>query len=211
MLQTPTVELPEVGAPMVPAPWREINTITIAFGHGLSVTPVQLAAGASALVNGGIFRPATLLAASHGHATPGERVMKPRTSDQVRHLMRLVVTEGTGKKAEVPGYDVGGKTGTAEKAAHGGYKKKAVLSSFVAAFPMDAPRYVVVAMIDEPQGTKETNGYITAGWTAAPVAGRIIAQLAPMMGIAPKAAPEPSVAARPASPGHGRGDLAATR
>ncbi|MBF0325403.1 peptidoglycan D,D-transpeptidase FtsI family protein [Magnetospirillum moscoviense] len=211
MLQTPTIELPEVGAPMVPSPWREINTITIAFGHGLSVTPIQLVSGAAALVNGGIFRPATLLAAGDGRAIPGERVLKQRTSDQMRALMRMVVTDGTGKKAEVAGYDVGGKTGTAEKAAHGGYKKKAVLSSFVAAFPMDAPRYVVVAMIDEPQGTKETYGFITAGWTAAPAAGRIIAQLAPMMGIAPKAAPEPTIAARPATPGHGRGDLAATR
>jgi cell division protein FtsI (penicillin-binding protein 3) len=210
MLQTPTVELPEVGSPLVPSPWREINTITIAFGHGLSVTPVQLAAGAAALVNGGVFRPVTLLAYGDGRAIPGERVMKQRTSDQVRGLMRMVVTEGTGRKADVPGYEIGGKTGTAEKAAHGGYKKKAVLSSFVAAFPMDAPRYVVVAMIDEPQATKETYGFITAGWTAAPATGRIIAQLAPMMGIAPKAAPEPAVAARP-TPGHGRGDLAATR
>jgi cell division protein FtsI (penicillin-binding protein 3) len=211
MLQTPSIELPEVGGPMVPSPWREINTITIAFGHGLSVTPIQLASGAAALVNGGIFRPASLMAAGDGRAIPGERVLKPRTSDQMRSLMRMVVTEGTGKKAEVPGYDVGGKTGTAEKAAHGGYKKKAVLSSFVAAFPMEAPRYVVVTMIDEPQGTKESNGNITAGWTAAPAAGRIIAQLAPMMGIAPRAAPEPTVAARHTSSGQGRGDLAATR
>jgi cell division protein FtsI (penicillin-binding protein 3) len=210
MLQTPSVELPEVGGPLVPSPWREINTITIAFGHGISVTPVQLAAGAAALVNGGVFRPATLLAYGDGHALPGERVMKPRTSDQVRTLMRMVVTEGTGKKADIPGYDIGGKTGTAEKAAHGGYKKKAVLSSFVAAFPMDAPRYVVIAMIDEPQGTKETNGNITAGWTAAPTAGRIIAQLAPMMGIAPRTASDAALAGR-LTPGIGRGDLAATR
>ena len=103
--------------------------------------------------------------------------------------MRMVVTEGTGKKADVAGYEVGGKTGTAEKAVNGSYKKKAVLSSFVAAFPMDNPRYVVLASIDEPQGTKETYGFITAGWNAAPVAGRIIAQVAPLMGLMPKAAP----------------------
>ncbi|MBC7953741.1 MAG: penicillin-binding protein 2 [Rhodospirillaceae bacterium] len=189
MLHTPALELPEVGGPLVPNPWREINTVTISFGHGLSVTPLQLVQGASTLVNGGIFHPMTLLAKNDNDPIGGERVIKAKTSDQVRSLMRMVVTEGTGKKADVPGYDVGGKTGTAEKAVNGSYKKKAVLSSFVAAFPMDNPRYVVLASIDEPQGTKETYGFITAGWTAAPTAGRIIAQVAPLMGLMPKAAP----------------------
>ncbi|HSV29233.1 MAG TPA: penicillin-binding protein 2, partial [Candidatus Omnitrophota bacterium] len=183
MLTTPTLELPEVGGPLVPSPWREINTITISFGHGLSVTPLQLMSGTAALVNGGLYRPATLVARADDGPVPGERVLKQKTSDSVRNLMRMVVTEGTGKKADVPGYEVGGKTGTAEKAVNGSYRKKAVLSSFVAAFPMDNPRYVVLTMIDEPQGTKETYGFITAGWTAAPTAGRIIAQIAPMMGV----------------------------
>ncbi|HLO74900.1 MAG TPA: penicillin-binding protein 2 [Magnetospirillum sp.] len=189
MLHTPAIELPEVGGPLVPSPWREINTVTISFGHGLSITPLQLVQGTAALVNGGTYHPVTLLARSDAQAIPGERVIKQKTSDQVRQLMRLVVTEGTGKKAEVAGYEVGGKTGTAEKAVNGSYKKKAVLSSFVAAFPMDNPRYVVLASIDEPQGTKETYGFITAGWTAAPVAGRIIAQVAPLLGLMPKATP----------------------
>ncbi|MBX9635215.1 MAG: penicillin-binding protein 2, partial [Magnetospirillum sp.] len=170
MLHTPAIELPEVGGPLVPNPWREINTVTISFGHGLSVTPLQLVQGTSALVNGGVFHPMTLLAKNDNQPIPGERVIKTKTSDQVRNLMRMVVTEGTGKKADVAGYEVGGKTGTAEKAVNGSYKKKAVLSSFVAAFPMDNPRYVVLASIDEPQGTKETFGFITAGWTAAPTA-----------------------------------------
>ncbi|MGE5477690.1 MAG: peptidoglycan D,D-transpeptidase FtsI family protein [Bacteroidales bacterium] len=189
MLHTPTIELPEVGGPLVPNPWREINTVTISFGHGLSITPLQLVQGTAALVNGGIFHPVTLLTRDANAPLPGERIIKQKTSDQVRQLMRLVVTDGTGKKADVAGYEVGGKTGTAEKAVNGSYKKKAVLSSFVAAFPMDNPRYVVLASIDEPQGTKETYGFITAGWTAAPVAGRIIAQVAPLMGLMPKAAP----------------------
>ncbi|MGE5514915.1 MAG: peptidoglycan D,D-transpeptidase FtsI family protein [Bacteroidota bacterium] len=189
MLHTPTIELPEVGGPLVPNPWREINTVTISFGHGLSVTPLQLVQGVAALVNGGTFHPVTLLSRDESQPLPGERIIKQKTSDQVRQLMRLVVTEGTGKKADVAGYEVGGKTGTAEKAVNGSYKKKAVLSSFVAAFPMDNPRYVVLASIDEPQGTKETYGFITAGWNAAPTAGRIIAQVAPLLGLMPKAAP----------------------
>ncbi|CAA7618527.1 penicillin-binding protein 2 [Magnetospirillum sp. UT-4] len=208
MLSTPTLELPEIGAPLVPKPWREINAITIAFGHGLSVTPLQLVSGVAALVNGGLFRPATLLPHPEGEEIPGERVVKARTSAQVRQLMRMVVTEGTGKKAEVPGYEVGGKTGTAEKAVNGSYRKKAVLSSFVAAFPMDAPRYVVLVMIDEPQATKETYGFITAGWTAAPATGRIVAQVAPLMGLMPKAVPAPASMARTPT-AHGSRDVAA--
>ena len=211
MLSPPSLELPEVGAPLVPNPWREINTVTISFGHGLSVTPVQLVAGLGALVNGGVFHPLTLLHRAEDAPIPGEIVIRQRTSDQMRSLMRLVVTEGTGKKADVPGYEVGGKTGTAEKNGVGGYRKKAVLSSFVAAFPMSAPRYLVLAMVDEPQGTKETYGFITAGWNAAPVAGRIIAQVAPMLGVAPRPPAEASAqAARlPFSPG--RNDLAQAR
>ena len=172
---------------------------------------MQLVAGTIALVNGGVFHPLTLVHRADGEPVPGEVVMKPKTSAQVRQLMRMVVTEGTGKKADVPGYDVGGKTGTAEKvAAGGGYKKKAVLSSFVAAFPMDNPRYVVVVMVDEPQGTKETYGFITAGWTAAPAVGRIVAQIAPMLGIPPMVQPDPAnlSAKAPSSKG---GDLAQSR
>ena len=195
MLAPPSIELPEVGAPQVPNPWREINTVTIAFGHGLSVTPLQLLSGVSTLVNGGEYHQPTLLARAPDEPTPGIRIIKPKTSEQMRGLMRLVVTDGTGKKADVPGYEVGGKTGTAEKASGGGYRKKAVLSSFVAAFPMDNPRYAVVMMIDEPQATKDTHGFITAGWTAAPAVSRVIAQIAPLMGLMPKTVPpSPAIA-----------------
>lgn len=210
MLDTPSLELPEVGSPLVPSTWREINTITISFGHGLSVTPLQLVSGTATLVNGGLFHPPTLVASEGGAPVPGERVLRQKTSDQMRGLMRLVVTEGTGKKADVPGYEVGGKTGTAEKAVNGSYRRKAVLSSFVAAFPMDAPRYVVLVMIDEPQGTKETFGFITAGWTAAPTTGRIIAQIAPLMGLMPKAIPpQPAPGGKGIVNGNGSRDLAA--
>jgi len=184
MLRPTLVELPEVGVPQVPNPWREINTITIGFGHGIGVTPLHLVAGVAALVNGGEYRPPTLLL--HDEAILGDRITKKKTSDQMRQLMRTVVTEGTGKYADVPGYFVGGKTGTAEKAVNGSYRKKAVLSSFVAAFPIDDPRYCVLIMVDEPQGTKETHGFITAGWTAAPTVARVIGQIAPLAGLLPR-------------------------
>lgn len=186
MLAPSPLELPEIGHPLVPRPWREINTITISFGHGLSVSPIQMITGLSAMVNGGMFRPATLLKREHNDQMPGERVISTKTSEAMRSLMRGVVVSGTGKKADVPGYRVGGKTGTAEKAAGGGYRRKSVLSSFVAVFPTDAPRYAVVVILDEPQGIKETYGYIAAGWNAAPVTGRVISQIAPIMGIFPQ-------------------------
>jgi cell division protein FtsI (penicillin-binding protein 3) len=159
--------------------------MTIAFGHGLSVTPVHLAAGVAAVANGGVLHPATLIKRTPNEAVPGERVISEQTSYTVRKLMRLVVTDGTGKLAAVPGYLVGGKTGTAEKNGVGGYKRKANLSLFVGAFPMTSPRYIVLAMVDEPHGTKDTYGYSTGGWTAAPVAGRVIARSAAILGVSP--------------------------
>jgi cell division protein FtsI (penicillin-binding protein 3) len=180
LLNAADIELPEVAKPLVPSPWREINTMTIGFGHGLAVSPLQLASAIAGVVNGGVFRNPTLLARD---ADLGRRVISPGTSAQIRALMRLVVVEGTGKKAAVPGYLVGGKTGTAEKPGAGGYQRKALISSFVAAFPMDAPRYVVIAMFDEPHGIAETFNYATGGWVAAPAVGRIIARIGPMAGI----------------------------
>ncbi len=187
-----SVELPETGTPQVPNPWREINAMTIAFGHGLSVTPLHLSTGVSALVNGGIYFQPTLLHPDGAHPPAGERVISSKTSAAMRKLMRLVVTMGTGRKADVPGYWIGGKTGTAEKASAGGYARKALLSSFVSAFPMTEPRYVVLVMIDEPKGTKETYGYATGGWTAAPTAGRIVERIAPMLGVLPTEGPDPA-------------------
>ncbi|EDP64768.1 Cell division protein FtsI/penicillin-binding protein 2 [alpha proteobacterium BAL199] len=184
MLRETALELPELGRPMVPNPWRPINTMTIAFGHGLSVSPMHLAAGVAAMVNGGIRRPLTILETDT--PSPGERIISERTSHDMRRLMRLVVDDGTGRKADAEGYIVGGKTGTAEKVGgRGGYRRKALMSSFVAAFPMQKPRYVVLVMVDEPKGTKESHGYATGGWVAAPAISRIIARSAPLLGVAP--------------------------
>ncbi|KAF0110951.1 MAG: cell division protein FtsI (penicillin-binding protein 3) [Rhodospirillaceae bacterium] len=185
LLRPLPLEIPETGTPIVPNPWREINTVTVSYGHGLAVTPVHMATAISTLVNGGIHRPATLIRRAPEMAESGERVLKPETSRHLRRLMRQVVEEGTGTKADVPGYFVGGKTGTAEKSRGGGYARKALLSSFVAAFPMDDPRYAVIVIIDEPEGNKSTFGYATGGWTAAPAVGRVVARMAPVLGIAP--------------------------
>jgi len=183
MLSPLPLELTENGRPLSPRTWREINTMTIGFGHGIAVTPLHLISGFATLVNGGIQRPPTLLRTS-GEAD-GTRVIARETSDTMRALMRMVVEEGTGKKAEAEGYLVGGKTGTAEKAVAGGYKKDALITTFVGAFPMDAPRYAVLVMLDEPHGNKATHGYAAAGWNAAPVVGRIVSQIAPMLGVMP--------------------------
>lgn len=183
MLRETALELPELGRPMVPNPWRPINTMTIAFGHGISVSPMHLVAGVAAVVNGGIRRPLTVLQTDI--PSPGERIISAQTSHDMRKLLRLVVEEGTGRKANAPGYIVGGKTGTAEKVAGGGYRRKALISSFVAAFPMQAPRYVVLVMVDEPKGVKESHGYATGGWVAAPAVARIVERSAPLLGVTP--------------------------
>jgi cell division protein FtsI (penicillin-binding protein 3) len=185
MLRPASVELPEVGSPLYPTHWREINTMTIAYGHGLSVSPLQMAAGVAGIINGGIFRNPTVLRQDDGLPTEGVRVISAKTSAQMRYLMRLIVESGTGSKADAEGYLVGGKTGTAEKTGVGGYARKALLSSFVGAFPIDEPRYVVLAMVDEPHGTKESAGYATGGWVAAPVVSRVVSQIGPMLGIRP--------------------------
>ncbi len=187
LLDPAPVELPEVGRPLVPAPWQPVNTMTVGFGHGLAVSPLQLASGVSAVVNGGLFNEPSLVAAPHrNRIVPARRVFQEDTSLQLRRLMRFAVREGTGKNAEVSGYPVGGKTGTAEKSGRSGYRDRAVISSFVAAFPIDDPRYVVLAVLDEPQGNEKTAGYATGGWIAAPVVRAIIERMAPMMGLQPQ-------------------------
>ncbi len=192
-LKAPTIELPEVAAPLVPSPWRDVNAMTISFGHGISVTPLQLVVGTAAIVNGGILRPVTLIKRRGDEPIPGERVISARTSEQMRKLMRLVVEKGSGKSANVPGYLVGGKTGTAEKIVNGRYKKDSRISSFVGAFPMNAPRFLVYAMLDEPKGNKSTFGYATAGWVVAPMISRIVSRIAALYGIAPVDETEPAV------------------
>ena len=185
LLDKPPLELPEVGAPLLPRQWREVETLTIAYGHGLAVSAVQLASSIGAVVNGGLLVAPTLIRRADNQPVVATRVLANRTSMQMRQLMRLVVAEGTGRRAAAPGYLVGGKTGTAEKASSGRYDRNALIASFVAAFPMNAPRWVVLVLLDEPIGTPETNNRATAGLTAAPVVGRLVMRIAPILGLDP--------------------------
>jgi len=192
LLKTPKIEVSEVGAPHYPAKWREVNVMTIAFGHGISVTPLSFATAAAALVNGGILRRPTLVKLPTGYAPQGQQVISTRTSEQMRRLMRLVVEHGTGTMAAAPGYVVGGKTGTADKVSGRHYAERKLLSSFVGVFPINDPKYLVLTMVDEPHPNKQSHGYATAGWTVAPATSRIIERIAPLLGVQPvdESAPE---------------------
>ncbi|HJN25787.1 MAG TPA: penicillin-binding protein 2 [Rhodospirillales bacterium] len=186
LLHQSAVELPEIGQPQYPARWGDISTMTISYGHGVSVSPLQVADGVASLVNGGLRMPVTLLK-HHGSTRPsGTRVLSEQTSKQMRALMRLVVTNGSGKQAAAKGYFVGGKTGTAEKQVNGRYAEKSLISSFVGAFPVDKPRFVILAMLDEPKGNKKTFNYATGGWVAAPVVSRMVSRIAALLGILPR-------------------------
>lgn len=174
-------ELPEMASPLYPRRWNEVETVTISYGQGISVNPLAFAAAAAAVVNGGtLIRPTFVK-----QTTPqqGERIISEAASAKMRELMRLVVTEGTGSKADVPGYEVGGKTGTADKPVNGAYGRHLLLSSFAGVFPMSQPQYLVFVMIDEPKGTKASFGFATGGWTAAPAVGRVISRIAPLLGV----------------------------
>jgi cell division protein FtsI (penicillin-binding protein 3) len=179
-----STQLTELGAPLYPRHWMTINTMTIAFGHGISVTPLHLAIGSAAVVNGGTLFSPSLVKRTAG-SDPGKRIIQQKTSVMMRQLLRLNVLDGTGKKAEVPGYEVGGKTGTAEKASRGGYRQKALISTFVGMFPMNDPKFVVIASLDEPKGIAETGGYATAGMVAAPSVKTIIENIVSLYGILP--------------------------
>ena len=183
--EAPHIELRERGRPLWPQNWGRVTTMTVAYGHGIAVSPLHLASAYAALVNGGIWRPATLMKVQPGHAAKGRRVISEHTSVIMRKLLRLVVTDGTGKIANIPGFRIGGKTGTAEKPGIGGYSKTVNVSTFAAAFPMDAPRYVVIAMLDAPRGSAESFGQTTAAYTAAPVVAKVIARTGPMLGVYP--------------------------
>jgi len=180
-------ELPESADPLVPKHWGELNTVTIAFGHGLSVAPLQAVMGISALVNGGKLIPPTFLKRGEEEADRlAKRVIKPETADKMRYLMRLNVEKGTATRANVMGYYVGGKTGTSEKVVGGRYSKTKVLTSFTAILPADKPRYLLLIMLDEPQGLPETHGFSTSGWNAVPVGAKVIERVAPLLDIRPR-------------------------
>jgi len=180
-------ELPESAEPIVPKRWVNLNTATIAFGHGLSVAPLQAAMGIAALVNGGVLIPPTFLKRSEAEAQSlGKRVIKPETSGIMRYLMRLNAERGTAAKGDVPGYYIGGKTGTADKVVNGRYSSAKVLTDFMAVLPADQPRYLLLIMLDEPHATPETHGFKTSGWNAVPTGGAVVARIAPLLGIAPR-------------------------
>lgn len=183
-------ELPESAEPLVPKNWGELNTMTIAFGQGLNVAPLQALMAVSALVNGGTLINPTFLKRSEEDAKrDAPQVIKPETSESLRYLMRLNAEIGSAKKADIDGYFVGGKTGTADKIFHGHYSKDKVLTTFMAILPADKPRYLFFTMMDEPQGLPETGGYRTAAWNAGTVTGKIIERVGPMLGIAPRFTP----------------------
>jgi cell division protein FtsI (penicillin-binding protein 3) len=179
------VELKERGRTLWPTSWGRATTMTVAYGHGMAVTPLHLASAYAAIVNGGVWRPATLLKVPAGQAVKGRRVISPNTSLLMRKMLRLVVLDGTGKNAGAAGFRVGGKTGTAEKPGVGGYSKTVNVSTFAGVFPMDAPRYVVIAMLDASKGSARSQGQTTAAWTAAPVVSKVIARTGPMLGVYP--------------------------
>ena len=184
--ERPAIELPARGFPIwTSGQWPRLRAMTVGFGHGIAVTPLHLASAYAALVNGGLWRPATMYKIAPGKAPEGERVFKASTSAKMRQLLRAIALYGTGRKANAPGFRIGGKTGSAEKPGAGGYQKKKNVATFAAVFPMDHPRYVVIAMLDEPKGTVASSFQRTAAWNAAPIVGRLVPRIGPMLGVLP--------------------------
>lgn len=192
LLDAAPVELAESARPITPRKWNLDTVASASFGHAVSVSPLAVAAGVGAIMNGGVYVPLTIEKRPEGAAPKGRRVVSPETSRAMLDLMRMNVLKGSGGKADAPGLRVGGKTGSAEKAIGGRYERNRLVSSFAAVFPTDgrleAPRYLVLILMDEPKGTKETFGFATAGWNAAPAAGRVIDRIAPFLGVARKPA-----------------------
>ena len=183
--QRAPIELKERAKSLWPSNWGRITTMTVSYGHGIAVTPLHLAAAYAALVNGGIWRPATLRKLHPNEVPEGHRVFSAATSARMRQLLRMIVAAGTGRSADAKGFRVGGKTGSAEKPEEGRYNKSSLVTTFASAFPMDNPRYVVLAMMDEPKGNAQTFGLRTAAWTAAPVVKRVVERTGPMLGVLP--------------------------
>lgn len=194
-LLTPSkIELPEIAMPMRPEVWREINTLTMSYGYGLGVSPLQFVNTVAAVVNGGQLHTPTILKINPKDEVESERLLSPETSDIMRRLMRVAVLEGTGKKANAVGYMVGGKSGTANTKEGGAYvTKNANRSSFVGAFPINNPKYIILTTLDKPQGSAKTYGYSTGGWTAAPTTRKIVERIAPLLGVQPVDEQEPSL------------------
>ena len=186
MNERPYIELPAKGFPIWPGDdWPRLRNMTVSYGHGIAVTPLHLASAYAAMVNGGVWRPATMHKLAPGKAPKGRRVFKASTSSRMRQLLRMIAVYGTGRNADAPGFRVGGKTGSAEKPGAGGYRRSSLVSTFAAAFPMDKPRYVVIAMLDEPKGTAASSFQRTAAWNAAPIVGKLVPRIGPILGVRP--------------------------
>jgi cell division protein FtsI (penicillin-binding protein 3) len=180
-------ELPENAEPIVPRNWSEVSTMTIAFGHGLAVAPLQAMMAVAALANGGyMITPTFLKRPADFDKTTERRVIKPETSESLRYIMRLNAEIGTAKKANIPGYFVGGKTGTAEKVIGGHYSKNKLFTTFMALVPADKPRYLFMTVMDEPQGLPEDGHYATAAYNSGVVTGRLIERVSPLLGLEPR-------------------------
>jgi len=184
------IELPGRTRPRYHSDWQDISIVTTSYGHGISVTPLHLASAIGSVLNGGTYIAPTLSKIDPAHQPLTRRVISEQTSKDMAQLMRFVVTDGTGRNADVPGLGVMGKTGTADKPAVGGYDTRRLVTSFVGAFPVWDPNYLVLITLDEPKAVEGTHGYATAGWNAAPTAGRVMARIAPMVDVPEKPADE---------------------
>ncbi|KRA84260.1 peptidoglycan D,D-transpeptidase FtsI family protein [Altererythrobacter sp. Root672] len=184
--ERPYIELPARGFPIwASGEWPRLRAMTVGYGHGIAVTPLHLATAYAAMVNGGIWRPATLHKVEPGQANRGRRVFKASTSARMNQLLRMIALYGTGRHADAPGFRVGGKTGSAEKPGSGGYNRTSVVATFAAAFPMDKPRYVIISMMDEPKAVAASSFQRTAAWNAAPVIRRLVPRIGPILGVYP--------------------------
>ncbi|WP_234710588.1 peptidoglycan D,D-transpeptidase FtsI family protein [Sinorhizobium arboris] len=177
-----STELPESAAPLRPSDWSEVTTATVSFGHGIAVTPLQASMAVAALANGGkLIRPTFIKDSPVSERTIAEDLVSADTSEAIRHLLRLNTAVGSAKRADVPGYVIGGKTGTAEKVVQGRYSKVLNVTSFMGIVPADNPRYLLLALLDEPRGLTETYGNRTSGWNAVPLGAALYQRILPML------------------------------
>ena len=183
--QPASLEVSEIGSPLYPKQWSESTTITAAYGYGVSISPLQLVTAVGGVVNKGVMQRPTLKKVNSSYVNKGIRILSEKTSEIMCKLMYMVVAQGRSKKARVLGYEVGGKTGTANQISGRSYQEGSNMTSFVGAFPMSRPQYAVLIMVDRPQAIKETYGFNAAGWNAAPIGGNVIRRSAPLLQVVP--------------------------
>jgi cell division protein FtsI (penicillin-binding protein 3) len=188
LLDSINTEAIKTASPLLPSVWREANTLTSSYGHGIAVSPLHLMQAFISTIGGGNIKELTILRKINAPKNEVEtRFLDDATADMMPRLLRLGVTHGTGQFADLEGYQIGGKTGTAEKIGRGGYNEDSLISSFIGAFPMHDPQYAILVMVDEPKPRKDTYGYATGGWVAAPAVREIVADMAGILSIPPVA------------------------